>query len=375
MDYTSIINKLIDYTRSLPINCALAAISGGVDSTTSAVLVRRAIGDRLRAIFIDTGFMRSNEPNQVKSLLSGVLPINIVDLHDYFYREMLGIGDAEEKRVKFRELFYTALSRIANELGCDWLVQGTIAPDWIETKGGIKTQHNVLEQVGIDTVSRYRFKLLEPLRELYKDQVREIARYLSVPGEIINRQPFPGPGLSIRAVGTLTMEKLDVVRKATEIVEKRLGELGLSQWFAAAWEFKVSHNDEITKSLGQLGRLSAELFSIRATGVKGDARSYGHVALIRGEPTRWDTIYELYDLVTSRYDVTHVIYELAERGRGKYFVSIRAVVTDDFMTADVPRLSRDKLLEVAKEVLDNDDRVAGVGYDTTPKPPATIEYE
>ncbi len=374
MDYVGILNKLINDIRSLPINCALAAVSGGVDSTTSAVIVRRAVGDKLRAVFLDTGFMRNNEPNYIKSILSGVLPIDIIDMHERFYREMFGIGDAEEKRVRFREVFYATLSGIAKELGCDWLVQGTIAPDWIETRGGIKTQHNVLEQVGIDTVSKYGFKLLEPLRELYKDQVREIAKYLGVPDEIINRQPFPGPGLSIRAVGTLTLEKLDVVRRATEIVERRLGGLGLSQWFAAAWEYETSRDEEIMRSLRHFGELSVELFKVRATGIKGDARSYGHVALIRGELMRWDIVYMLYDQVTSNYDVTHVIYELASRGRGEYFVSIRAVVTDDFMTADVPRLPRDLLMEVAGEILE-DDRVAGVGYDVTPKPPATIEYE
>lgn len=190
----AVIDRVIENIRSLPIKCALAAISGGVDSTTAAVLVRRAIGDRLRAVFIDTGFMRMNEPMHVRESLKDILTIEVIDARDRFYRELLGLSDAEEKRVRFRETFYTVLSEVAREYGCDWLVQGTIAPDWIETRGGIKTQHNVLEQIGIDTASKYGFKLLEPLKEFYKDQVRELARALGIPIGIVNRQPFPGPG-------------------------------------------------------------------------------------------------------------------------------------------------------------------------------------
>ncbi|GAB6943230.1 GMP synthase (glutamine-hydrolyzing) [Vulcanisaeta sp. JCM 14467] len=372
---TSLINRVVEEVRSLPIRCALAAISGGVDSTTAAVLVRRAIGDRLRAVFIDTGFMRLGEPANVKELLSDILPIEVINAGDRFYREMLGLGDAEEKRIRFREVFYTVLSEIVRNYGCDWLVQGTIAPDWIETRGGIKTQHNVLEQIGIDAASKYGFKLLEPLRELYKDQVRELARQLGVPDAIINRQPFPGPGLSIRAVGELTLEKLDVVRRATKIIEERLEGMGLSQWFAAVWEYEVSPNGDLSRVISGLGRLSAYLFRVRATGVKGDSRAYGNVVLVSGELGNWDSVYELYRYLGTIREVTHVVYELISRGVGRYFVSIRAVSTEDFMTADVARLPRELLMDIAQEIMNNDDRVAAVGYDVTPKPPATIEYE
>ena len=369
------INEVVRSIKSLPIKCALAAISGGVDSTTAAVLVRRAIGNRLRAVFIDTGFMRINEPSNVKEMLKAVLPIEVIDASGRFYREMLGLSDAEEKRIRFREVFYAVLSEIARNYGCDWLVQGTIAPDWIETRGGIKTQHNVLEQIGIDTASKYGFRLLEPLRELYKDQVRELARQLGVPDAIINRQPFPGPGLSIRTVGELTLEKLDVVRRATKIVEERLEGMGLSQWFAAAWEYDVSPSDDLARAVGSLGRLSTYLFRARATGVKGDSRAYGNVVLISGELSSWGSVYELYRYLGAEPNVTHVVYELVSRGVGRYFVSIRAVLTEDFMTADVARLPRDVLMDIAREIMNSDDRVAAVGYDVTPKPPATIEYE
>ncbi|MFB6469821.1 MAG: GMP synthase [Vulcanisaeta sp. AZ3] len=375
MRVENVVNNIVDNIRSLPIKCALAAISGGVDSTTSAVIVRKALGDKLKAIFLDTGFMRANEPINVKSLLNNLLPLTILDVHEEFYREMLGISDAEEKRIRFRNIFYTVLSKIARDYNCDWLVQGTIAPDWIETKGGIKTQHNVLEQIGIDTVGKYGFKLIEPLREFYKDQVREIARYLGIPSEIINRQPFPGPGLSIRAVGKLTSEKLDVVRRATEIVEKSLVNLSLSQWFAAAWEYNKVYSEPMSNEVRQLGNLSVELFSTKATGVKGDSRAYGYIALVRGELNNWSSVYELHNYLTTRYEVTHVVYELMSRSKGEYFVSIRAVVTEDFMTADVPRIPREILMDIAREVMNSDDRVAAVGFDVTPKPPATIEYE
>ncbi|GAB6947805.1 ATP-binding protein [Vulcanisaeta sp. JCM 16161] len=371
----AVIDRVIENIRSLPIKCALAAISGGVDSTTAAVLVRRAIGDRLRAVFIDTGFMRMNEPMHVRESLKDILTIEVIDARDRFYRELLGLSDAEEKRVRFRETFYTVLSEVAREYGCDWLVQGTIAPDWIETRGGIKTQHNVLEQIGIDTASKYGFKLLEPLKEFYKDQVRELARALGIPIGIVNRQPFPGPGLSIRAVGELTLEKLDVVRRATQIVERRLEGLGLSQWFAAAWEYDVVYSEDLSRMVSGLGGLNAYLFRVRATGVKGDSRSYGNVVLVRGDPGNWGLVYDLYRYLGASPDVTHVVYELMGRGSGRYFVSIRAVLTEDFMTADVARIPRGMLMEIAQEVLINDDRVAAVGYDVTPKPPATIEYE
>ncbi len=373
MSTIEIINRAVEGMRSLPIKCALAAISGGVDSTTAAVLAGKALGDRLRAVFIDTGFMRLNEPAHVKELLRDILPVEVVDAREQFYGVMLGLSNAEEKRIRFREVFYAVLSGIAKKYGCDWLVQGTIAPDWIETKGGIKTQHNVLEQIGIDTSTKYGFKLIEPLRELYKDQVREVAKALGVPSEIISRQPFPGPGLSIRAVGELTLEKLDVVRMATEVVERKLGNMGLSQWFAAAWEYSTMHSDELSKNVVNLGDLYVELFRVRATGVKGDSRSYGHVALVKGRLTKWHDVYELHRYLTMG-DVTHVTYELTEGGPGRYFVSIRAVLTEDFMTADVPRLDHNTLVNVAREIM-NDDRIAAVGFDVTPKPPATIEYE
>lgn len=369
------IKGIVEHIRGLGVSdCALAAVSGGVDSVTSAVVARLALGDRLRAVVMDTGFLRENEARDVVESLSGILNLELVDVSSRFYSRMLGLSDAEEKRLTFRGVFYETLSDIARSRGCGWLVQGTIAPDWIETMGGIKTQHNVLEQVGVDTARVYGFRLIEPLRELYKDQVRAIARHLGIPGSVVNRQPFPGPGLSIRAVGRLTLEKLGLVRWATRIVEDALGSLGLSQWFAAAWEDETIQAPELGNLVKGLGRLDIELFRVRGTGVKGDSRAYGPIALVRGDLDGWDGVYELYHPLTSDGEVTHVVYELARRGRGRYFVAIRAVLTDDFMTADVPRLSKDTLVEISRRLLEND-LVSAVGFDVTPKPPATIEFE
>jgi len=368
---------IINEIRRLEIRCAIAAVSGGVDSTTSAVITRLAINDKLIPVLFDTGFMRINEPTEVIESLRGLLPIRLIDVKEEFYTAMMGLSDAEEKRVRFRDTFYSALSKLVKDNGCDWLVQGTIAPDWIETVGGIKTQHNVLAQIGIETDKVYGFKLLEPLKELYKDQVRALARFLGVPASIVNRQPFPGPGLSIRAVGLLTMEKLNVVKWSTKIVEEGLNNLGLSQWFAAAWEDERVYDEELNKRVKDLGRgLTVETFKVKGTGVKGDSREYGRIAVVSGELNKWSDAFNLYPRLTYGTDVTHVIYELGDGGAkgGKFFVAIRAVTTSDYMTADVPKLSRGILTKVARELAKNDS-VSSIGFDVTPKPPATIEFE
>ncbi|MFP3156870.1 MAG: GMP synthase [Caldivirga sp.] len=368
---------IINEIRRLEIRCAIAAVSGGVDSTTSAVITRLAINDKLIPVLFDTGFMRINEPTEVIESLRGLLPIRLIDVKEEFYTAMMGLSDAEEKRVRFRSTFYSALSKLVKDNGCDWLVQGTIAPDWIETVGGIKTQHNVLAQIGIETDKVYGFKLLEPLKELYKDQVRALARFLGVPASIVNRQPFPGPGLSIRAVGLLTVEKLNVVKWSTKIVEEGLNNLGLSQWFAAAWEDERVYDEELNKRVKDLGRgLTVETFKVKGTGVKGDSREYGRIAVVSGELNKWSDVFNLYPRLTYGTDVTHVIYELGDGGAkgGKFFVAIRAVTTSDYMTADVPKLSRGILTKVARELAKNDS-VSSIGFDVTPKPPATIEFE
>src|SRR5713226_6062832 len=196
----------------------ISAVSGGVDSTVATLVAREALGDNLLPIMIDTGFLRAGEPERVKERLAispTSLKVRVVRASGRFLDSVKGEETAEEKRKKFRETFYEVLKEEAEKEGCEYILQGTIAPDWIETQGGIKTQHNVLEQVGIDPVSTYGFKIVEPLSELYKDQVRSLGRYMNIPGDLSQRQPFPGPGLLVRCIGKVTKDKMSLLKSAT----------------------------------------------------------------------------------------------------------------------------------------------------------------
>ncbi len=346
----------------------LAAISGGVDSTTAAVLMYKILGKQLLPIMIDTGFLRKNEARKVKEMLTGILPLQIIDKSNDFITALEGISDAEEKRKKFRDLFYSTLSTIAKENNIKYLVQGTIAADWVETQGGIKTQHNVLVQLGIDTEKTWGFKVIEPLADLYKDEVRALARYLGLPKEISERQPFPGPGLLIRVVGKLTKEKLEIERDVNEIVEDELKDMEYSQYFSVIIDSQKVLDERISAE----AKVPVYIYDTKATGVKGDVRSYGKIAsipLIDYEEAR-----EIVQKIT-KYDVTHVGMIIKERKEGKYSIGIRAVLTQDFMTADFAKISLDKLQEMADKIMESNKDIKEVFYDVTSKPPATIEYE
>ncbi len=234
---------------------AIIALSGGVDSSVCATLAYKAIGNRLIPVFVDTGLMREGEPEQIKETF-GHMGLVFIDAKEEFFKALKGVTDPEEKRKIVGELFVRIFERVAEERGAEYLIQGTIYPDIIESQGGIKSHHNV---GGFPT--RYKFKdVIEPLRELYKDEVREVARYLGLPKEISERMPFPGPGLAVRIVGEVTPEKVEVVRKANKIVEEELEEYEKWQCFAAL-----------------IGR---------ATGVKGDIRVWGYVISIRAVSSR-----------------------------------------------------------------------------------------
>jgi len=169
---------------------ALVALSGGIDSSIAAALVSRAIGKQLKAILLDTGFMREDEPEQVRKRMKRAgIAVEVRDVSKEFYDALEGLSDAEEKRKAFRQKFYTIFGREVKRFGCEFLVQGTIAPDWIETQGGIKSQHNVLQEAGIDPSVRFGFKVVEPISQLYKDQVRMVGRFMS-------GSPFQGPVFS-----------------------------------------------------------------------------------------------------------------------------------------------------------------------------------
>lgn len=355
---------IIEGLRALSnkIDCAVACISGGVDSTTAAVLARMALGEKVHPVFIDTGFMRLNEAERVRCALRGLIDVEVHDYSESFISRVEGLSDAEEKRTAFRDCFYTTVREIAQGKGCSFVVQGTIKADVIETVGGIKTQHNVLNR---ELLLKYGLEVIEPLAGLYKQEVRAIAKRIGLPGYIVERQPFPGPGLLIRAVGRLYREKLELVRRITDLVEVALAGRGISQYFPAVWEHEVLE-------ASRFNGLEYEVFTVRTTGVSGGKRSYGHPVVIKRWPDGADPygVYKRFD--TQRHP--HVLVSLAERGTGSYLLALRAVVTEDFIRAEVPRIDPIELEPLVREILRSRE-VRAVALDVTPKPPATIEYE
>jgi GMP synthase (glutamine-hydrolysing) len=249
-------NSLKEIRKTVGENRVISACSGGVDSTTTTALVHKAVGDALVAVFIDDGLRREGEPEfVVKTLKNLGIKTKYIDAKKEFFEVFKGKTDAEEKRKAFRDKFYKTLGKAAKEEKIKFIAQGTIKADVIETVGGIKSQHNVLEQIGIDPAT-YGYKILEPLKELFKPDVRRAARELGLPKEISERMPFPGPALSLRVLGEVTPERVAIVRKATEIVEEETLKLGTFQNFA------VLHND-------------------KATGIKAGKRVYGNIITVR----------------------------------------------------------------------------------------------
>ena len=373
---------------------AIAAVSGGVDSTVAALVAKKALGERLFPVFVDTGFLRVGEPESVKARLGDPslgLKVRLVKAAGRFLAATQGEANAEGKRKKFRETFYQVLAEEARKDSCDFVVQGTIAPDWIETQGGIKTQHNILEQIGIDSLSTYGFRVVEPISELYKDQVRVLGRHLDVPKDLSERQPFPGPGLLVRCIGSISKKKLDLLKSSTEIIEEKLGPFSYDQYFGGVVENRFmedSHFDRLKETTaGALGLPSTEvrvdIFEDRVTGVKGDTRSYGRLAGIKIQDDSRETYGWLPEklrlaqsnIVEKFTDVTRVAVLVKEkRGGPPLSVIVRAISTRDFMTAAVAQVPWKILKDIAESIL----KIGGssrVYYDITPKPPATIEFE
>jgi GMP synthase (glutamine-hydrolysing) len=293
---------------------ALCALSGGVDSATAAALVHRAIGDQLTCIFVDHGLMRKDEPEQVVTTFRDTfqVPLIHVNARDRFLTRLRGVSDPEHKRRAIGEEFVGVFEDEAQRLGqIDHLVQGTLYPDVIEsgtrTAARIKTHHNV---GGLP--ERMRLRLVEPFRDLFKDEVREVARQLGLPDRMVARHPFPGPGLAIRVLGEVTSEKLDMLRDADAIILDSIREAGLTL--------------DIWQAFGVL-------LPVHTVGVMGDARTYGQV------------------------------------------VVVRAVTSEDGMTADWARLPDDVLEAVASRITREVPGITRVVYDITSKPPATIEWE
>ncbi|TMI33094.1 GMP synthase [Candidatus Bathyarchaeota archaeon] len=372
----------------------ISAVSGGVDSTVATLVAREALGDRLFPVMLDTGFLRVGEPERVKERL-GMSPtslkVRLVHASGRFLASVRGKGTAEEKREKFRETFYQVLKEEAEREGCEYILQGTIAPDWIETQGGIKTQHNILEQVGIDPASTYGFKIIEPLSDLYKDQVRMLGRHLNLPSELSERQPFPGPGLLVRCIGNVTKEKIRVLKEATKMVETSLAPFNYEQYFAAVIENKFAKGHSLetvsetaSEALGlPKSEVHADVFEDRVTGVKGDQRCYGLLAGVKlSEESRetygWlqDRLRQLQAGIVEKFpDITRVAMLVKERrGGGPLSILVRAVSTRDFMTAAVSPVPWKILKDIGQQVL-KEETVSRVYYDITPKPPGTIEFE
>jgi GMP synthase (glutamine-hydrolysing) len=321
------------------------------------------------------------------------VPVKIVDVRERFLNAMKGLRDAEEKRKKFRETFYTVLSETAKKENCRVLVQGTIRADIVETVGGVKTQHNVLEQIGINPMEKFGFKVVEPLLTLYKEQVRMVARYLGLPPEVSERQPFPGPGLSVRVVGEIRWDKLDTLKKATSVVEKVLAEHKPSQYFAAIIDNEEAPAEPSTTHVRETAarllnvpsrNVHVKVFRDKATGVKGGERRYGKIVGIKAETaegkayqTDIKKLVSLQAKITSENPtITRVLYAVEEVPEKKpYVVSIRAVQTKDFLTAQVSEIPWETLERTANEIFEKCPNVSAVYYDVTPKPPATIEME
>ena len=274
---------------------AVIALSGGVDSSTAAALAYEAIGDRLTPVYVDTGLMRKGETESVRETFGYVDSLRIVDARDRFLDALAGVTDPEAKRHAIGEQFIREFESVAREVDARFLVQGTIYPDRIESEGTVKSHHNV---GGLPEVVDFE-GIVEPMADLYKDEVREVARELGLGSVVSERMPFPGPGLAVRVLGEVTEEKLAVAREATHVVEEELAEYDPWQALAAV-----------------LGK---------ATGVKGDNRVHGWVVAVRSVESRdgmtaraqqvdWETLQRIQSRITGQHDdVARVVYDVTHK--------------------------------------------------------------
>jgi len=221
---------------------AINALSGGVDSSTVTMLGHRALGENLKTVFIENGLMRQDEPEQVVGFFRKLgVTVEIVDARKEFFAALKGISDPEEKRESVTQTFYkNVFGRIVKESGAKCLLQGTILTDVDETVAGIKRQHNVFEQLGIDPEEAFGYRIIEPLIQVRKDGVRKIGKALGLPVEVFERIPFPGPALAARVIGEVTSQRIETVRKATVVVERLLKDTGAFQYMA------ILHQDRVT---------------------------------------------------------------------------------------------------------------------------------
>ena len=307
------VEKTVDEISKIGGN-VLCGVSGGIDSTVAALLIHKAIGERLTGVFVDNGLLRLNESEEIEDMFKNSFSLNFykIDAREKFLSKLIGIADPEEKRKIVGEEFIKVFTDFAEKNGpFKWLAQGTLYPDIIESgvsKGPaavIKSHHNV---GGLP--DWLNLQILEPLKELYKDEVRQIAKILDVPEKLLKRHPFPGPGLAVRVIGEITPSKLSISRKASKIVEEELWEAGL---YDKVWQAYAAVGND------------------KAVGVVGDERKYGRI------------------------------------------VTVRVVDSIDAMTADWTRLPNGVLEKISNRITNEIDEVTWVSYVISSKPPATIE--
>ena len=283
---------------------AINALSGGVDSSVVTLLGHRALGDGLRTCFVENGLMREGEPQQIVGWFRDLgVPVEIVDAQDRFFAALQGVTDPEEKREKgITQVFYRdVFAELVRETGAKVLLQGTNYTDVEETAAGVKRQHNVFEQIGIDPEEAFGYKVVEPIIQLRKPAVRAVARALGLPAEISERPPFPGPALCARVIGEVTRERIATVRKATQIVEEELCDSGAFQYLA------ILHEDMVT-------------------GVRGGKRDFGQQIEVR--------CWESTDAVTGSQ--THLPWEVLDRIAERMTTEVPKVVSVTYSIAKKP---------------------------------------
>jgi GMP synthase (glutamine-hydrolysing) len=316
LDVERFVEETVEELRNKIKGKAVIGVSGGVDSTAAAILVNRAIGENLTCVLVDTGYMRKSEiENNERMLRKLGLKVLVVNAKQRFYDKLRGVLDPEQKRKIIGELFIRVFEEVARKESTKFFVQGTIAPDWIESGGGlrdrIKSHHNV---GGLP--EKIEFEIVEPLRDLYKDEVRLIGKELGLPQELYDRQPFPGPGLAVRVIGEASPENVRIVRDACAIVEEEIETAVANGEMRKPWQY------------------FAVLLPCKAVGVHGDVRAYGSVVAVRAV--------ESLDGMSAAYSkIPHTVLE-------KISVRITNTLKDD---------------------------VSRVVFDITNKPPGTIEYE
>ena len=302
MDYSQFIDEQVaELKRKVGDSVAISGLSGGVDSSVVTVLAHQALGEQLKTIFVDNALMREGEPQRIVKIFADMgIPVELLDAREQFLAALKGLTDPEDKRNAITSTFYKdVFAKSVRDSGAKFLMHGTILTDIEETVAGIKRQHNILEQIGIDPQKAYGYKVIEPLKTLRKDGVREVAKLLGLPDELARRIPFPGPALATRIVGEITEERLATVRAATVIVEEELADTGAFQYMAV-------------------------LLNDYATGIRDGKREFGQIIVVRcidsidariatSRDLPWETLHRICERITQIPGVNRCLYDLTPK--------------------------------------------------------------